>query len=238
MTGAPEWALRVAVPLRILLLGLAVLSSVLIAWVGFFLPNPSPRTLDWLAPLENREFGLIETLQHSILLGLCVYAGVLVPLRQNRRQRLSLIGASLLFGALFLEEVDYFLHFYDAALRQETYTTAVGGLRNVHNVPALYSLMGKGPGLLMTGSILVAAAALVFRRNPLSTFALIHPAGAWAMILIPQVFLCAIYFGTIYPEDVRQVFSETLELTLYTSWCWLTACGPVSSGMSPARTQA
>jgi len=90
-----------------------------------------PALQSLVSPAYNREFGLLESLQHLILLGLIV---ILVRGLRNRTSRLeqrvlwiALAGTIL----MFLEEVDYGLHLVDVMHgRRPDYEQ----VRNLHNL--------------------------------------------------------------------------------------------------------
>ena len=85
-----------------------------------------------VAPARNREFGLLENLQHLLLLG-CVVPAMLLAWRERRpgfRIFFGLIGIAALFA--FVEEIDYGLHYYEAVANVPPAERAV--VRNLHNI--------------------------------------------------------------------------------------------------------
>ncbi len=114
------------------------------AWVFVLLPLGVSAGLifgyfsgvEWLqnlvAPGWNREFGLLESLQHLLLLGCVVLAALLA---RGERRGIWRIGFALVaLGSLFvfLEELDYGLHYYEAlAGVPEAERASVRGLHNL-----------------------------------------------------------------------------------------------------------
>lgn len=92
--------------------------------------------IDWLrqavAPRVNREFGLLENIQHVILLAILVMA-IRSALSSTARLRKGLfIVISVVTSWMFLEEVDYGLHWWELIVGTLPEDRAV--IRNLHNI--------------------------------------------------------------------------------------------------------
>ena len=86
-------------------------------------------TIDWLPRNSWREFGLLEMLQNLVLLAVIA---ILIAGAFNKRSlldRLSLVVGAAAFLFLFLEEIDYGIHFYEYITGQPSEIT----VRNWHN---------------------------------------------------------------------------------------------------------
>jgi uncharacterized membrane protein YozB (DUF420 family) len=203
--------------MRRMLLGVALLALVVVLVVSFLMPAPSESVLQLLAPVPNREFGILETLQHVLLVLLVVFV-LLKTWTAARGTRLLLSAAGLFFAFVFLEEVDYFLHFYDAFQGREVYATNLHGLRNAHNAPALGSAQNLASVLLGLVSWLLGAYRLVGAPGGPAVRRSLPWSAAALAVLVLTAGPVAVESGLIYSEDVRQVPSELAELALYSSW--------------------
>src|SRR5215212_9580967 len=90
---------------------------------------------DIIAPGINREFGVIENIQLIILL--LIFFSALRGFR-NRKVKIEKYGYALVMAAtafVFLEEIDYGLHYYDHITGKKTTTLVIfdSEVRNVHN---------------------------------------------------------------------------------------------------------
>ena len=86
-------------------------------------------TIDWLSENSWREFGLLEQFQNIYLLVILVIFAIAVFKRELVAERLFYFIGFSAFLFLFLEEIDYGLHFYEY-FSGETVEIAV---RNWHN---------------------------------------------------------------------------------------------------------
>jgi len=106
--------------------GFSLLSIAVYVWC--YLDIKSAMTI--LAPPENRELGLTEIAQGALLL-VCLWAGI-----KNARGKSFFnfwIVFSLFIFFIFLEEIDYGLHYVEFLLGKEPYALNFIGFRNIHN---------------------------------------------------------------------------------------------------------
>jgi len=92
--------------------------------------------LQVFAPVENRELGLTEITQAAVLVGIiCLtFLQFLEKIKINYKEGAAWVIFSLFLTFIFLEEVDYGLHYYDHFMGNEAYTTSLDdSFRNVHN---------------------------------------------------------------------------------------------------------
>jgi hypothetical protein len=87
-----------------------------------------------ISPSINREYGLVENLQIIFLLGIVVIAAFGLKIKKTRLERW--IMAVILLGALFifLEEIDYGLHFYKLISSQPLGEVESPEYINIHNI--------------------------------------------------------------------------------------------------------
>ncbi|MDJ0976505.1 MAG: hypothetical protein QNJ98_18750 [Planctomycetota bacterium] len=116
---------------RTVLVHVALPAGVLLALVGMYFSG-SHVLQEAVAPAVNREFGILETLQHLLL----VAFGILVARLAWRAPRgiervlFSVATAGAIF--MFLEEIDYGLHYYEALAGVDPADRAT--VRNLHNI--------------------------------------------------------------------------------------------------------
>lgn len=199
-----------------LILIVSIFSSTIILFISFFSNGFSDSILELLAPLWNREFGIIEMLQNIVIL--CILIG-LIYIRTNPAifkfdKKYNLI---LILGIVYLllEENDYFLHYYDRIIYgKEIYKTTFQSLRNVHNS---HFALTRINALISFISLIVVFGLAIYNfvlhkkkvRNHILCIIIV------LIILIP---LISIFTNYMYIENRRQIRSETMELSLYTSW--------------------
>lgn len=105
-----------------------------------------------------REFGLLESLQNLLLLGI-IGVAVAGVLRVSARWQKAVFGVIAAFAAfIFLEEIDYGLHYYEYVSGIESESAAES--RNWHNVGKRTSIMKR---------LVDAGAVLWFFVVPLAT---------------------------------------------------------------------
>lgn len=132
---------------------------------------------------SRREFGLLENLQHLMVLAICTIA-----LRASIRKKDLIAKAFMAFVALggivlFLEEMDYGLHLYEFLTGTSPENTA--GVRNLHNVGNRTSML-KTVSTALTGIVFgIAPFALGNARDPYVRYFLPDP----AMLLVLLVAL-------------------------------------------------
>ena len=86
-------------------------------------------TMEVLRPAQWREFGLLEFVQHGLLLAIIWVLVKSALANRSVVERVLLAGATAAFVFLFLEEIDYGLHFYELATGKYAAVSA----RNWHN---------------------------------------------------------------------------------------------------------
>lgn len=91
-----------------------------------------------IAPELNREFGLLEHVQSLIIIAI-----VIIAFRKSRNSAISLeryffLGVSLFSCLIFLEELDYGIHYYEYLQTGTIAENSTGqfeeGKRNLHNI--------------------------------------------------------------------------------------------------------
>jgi hypothetical protein len=91
---------------------------------------------EFIAPSVNREFGVIENIQHLLLILIFFVALKGYRIRNTKIEKYgyALIMAATVF--MFLEEIDYGLHYYDHLTSKSEITKVVvfdNEVRNLHN---------------------------------------------------------------------------------------------------------
>lgn len=101
----------------------------------------APHSFNDMRPDSGREFGLLENVQHLLILimiGTCVWAAWRKPL-PFEKAGFTLVA---LFAAfIFLEEIDYGLHYYEYIHGIEWYESA--DVRNLHNQGDVTDIMKR-----------------------------------------------------------------------------------------------
>lgn len=163
------------------------LSGVLIAM--YFSGNRLLETLvsapyfDAVPPNSRREFGLLETIQHAILLAASAVAARAAFVHRNRLSK-ALMGviAAVVF-LLLLEEIDYGLHYYEY-LAGVPHEEAVQ-VRNLHNVGDRTDVLKTLSLVGMLGVFVVAPLAL--RRTTHRWVRYLTPEPAMALTLVVAI---------------------------------------------------
>jgi len=89
-----------------------------------------------IAPEINREFGIAENIQLFLLILIFVYSVKGIRQRATQIEKYGYLLLSVATAFIFLEEIDYGLHYYDHLTDQNNYTVtklAVFDGRNIHN---------------------------------------------------------------------------------------------------------
>ncbi len=85
-----------------------------------------------VAPRINREFGLLENIQHLMLLWIVIIGVRAVRSSGHRWRRRMFLFIAVVTALLFLEEVDYGLHWWE--LIMGTPPEEQASVRNLHNI--------------------------------------------------------------------------------------------------------
>jgi hypothetical protein len=89
-----------------------------------------------IAPRINREFGVIENIQLLLLVLIFLFALKGVRAREEKIERYGFVAIALITLFVFLEEIDYGLHYYDYFMGNDEMTKVVvfdKEVRNIHN---------------------------------------------------------------------------------------------------------
>lgn len=179
-----------------------------------------------LAPVENRELGAIEIVQVVSLIAILSLA-VAEAFRPGRR-----MGHKWLWGAMaavaafvFVEEIDYGLHFFDYLTGRPSFTTGFGGTwRNLHNQGGNNDFIKIV--VFVPAIILFAIFPLVSRRSVKFGIERRHALFFWFVVL-SNVAMRMLFDsdGSPIPESVMQESQATwelVELGLYVlAWTFL-----------------
>ena len=91
---------------------------------------------DFIAPRVNREFGLIENIQLLLLILIFITALKGIRTRTEKVAKYGFMLVAILTAWIFLEEIDYGLHYYDHLTGKQEITKVVvfdKEVRNIHN---------------------------------------------------------------------------------------------------------
>lgn len=187
-------------------------SCVLLLYIFFSYNSLSLHVQEILAPLWNREFGLLESAQHIMLLSISVGIFSLTVDELHPYKKITLTITSMFFMWLFLEETDYLLHYYDFILYGKvSYQTFPLGFRNIHNEGDLITLLRKiFKTILVLSTLLYALYYSVLNFKKFNFIFLSN-------LLIVLVITLYIVSLKLMPDsgDGRQIASESRELGIY-----------------------
>lgn len=170
-----------------------------------------------LAPRFNRELGLLENLQHALLL-------VILTITALRARRASATRERLLFGVvaaaatfMFLEEVDYGSHWWHALHgRGDDYVPF-----SVHNTGANSDRFKRGGDAIL---IAVFAVYPLLAWRPGNRWIAFFRPSAWfltsvvAMLLLSELAHTLNDLGLAADAPIRDSMSEFRELFVYYVW--------------------
>ncbi|MES2691484.1 MAG: hypothetical protein V4658_13835 [Bacteroidota bacterium] len=174
---------------------------------------------DLLAPLKNRETGLIETLQHVVLLLLAANVTVSAVKTSQSREKVLYAALCLFFLFVLLEETDYLMNYIELLTGKQHYEISVKGFRNIHN-NELGLLLHKIAYWIFVSATATGMALLVFKeKNAGNSYKITLWFVLCTLIMFQFIFSIAgkVYLDTKL-EAERQIMNETLELNIYTSW--------------------
>jgi hypothetical protein len=112
-----------------------------------------------------REFGLLENLQNVFLIAITVIAGLGVRRKKRTIEKAALILLALFTIFVFLEEIDYGLHYVELAKGVKPLEQAE--VRNVHNRGDINKFMKKGSNIGLALFFVVMPLAFAKSRVPL-----------------------------------------------------------------------
>ena len=121
-----------------------------------------------LSPTSSREFGLLENVQNLILLAMiavCVWGAIR---RKVAIERVALAGVALFGVFVFLEEIDYGLHWYEYAM--DVPYTETKKVRNWHNQGDRTDMTKQAVDIAMVLFFVVAPFALMRVKTPIVRF--------------------------------------------------------------------
>ena len=183
--------------------------------VGWLQQVVSPR-ITGMWPKSSREFGLLENLQNVMLLAIAVIATMAVKRKERRLEKVGFAAIFVFAVFVFLEEIDYGLHFYEYA--KGVRFDEVAQVRNLHNLGDTNKLVKR---LLDTGMVaMFVIAPLVFAKSRKPLLRYVTPdrysiLTLLAMLAMSQLahFLRNAEVGT--PGNIDKNISEFRELSIY-----------------------
>ena len=176
--------------------------------------------LQIFAPVTNRELGVIELLQ-SVVLVVILFIGISqirLNFKLNGLPTICWSFFSAIITFVFLEEIDYGLHYYDFLRGNNSYTTSFGnGFRNIHN---------QGTNNQAIKAIIIVVQTLFFGILPFLnssvgkvSFRKIYALFYWTIAFSTPI-LSLIITNTFSLEEASeltksQLFAEMRELAFY-----------------------
>lgn len=143
--------------------------------------------IPWMNSDSVRELGLLENIQNIYLLAMIATAIYGIKIKPMKWERLLM--AFLALGAIFvfLEEIDYGLHYYDYLMKIGPSSAGAGAeIRNIHNIGEvtdfLKFIMNAGIALLFV------IAPLTLAKSSNSLIRYITP-GRWFILTVVSMFL-------------------------------------------------
>ena len=208
---ASRWMIYLVIPLGV--------STVLIAMYFSGVPllqHIVTPEFEGLHPDSNREFGLLENLQNVCLLIMVITAGIAVRNKESRLEKAAFLGIALFSLFVFLEELDYGLHFYEMAFGVHSYDAAE--VRNIHNTYDLTNPMKHGALIGMMLLFVIFPLAFAESNRPLIRY--ITP-DRFAIFTMVVMFLTRTLAHTLRDAgfgsggSISHNISEFRELTTY-----------------------
>ncbi len=189
-----------------------------------------PGAMDLMAPEWNREYGLLETVQHVLLVGMALFLLWNLRYRKSSLQRKIQIAVSVFLVFVFMEEVDYFLQYLDLVNEKSVNESEILGVRNLHNHNDFFrAIKFLIQTALYLSTFIVALSFSVPGKRSLYTFGFSRTASIIVVIAIVIGFLASMF---IVFEDARQLQSEANELLLYACWALMAIWPAKESGLS------
>lgn len=166
----------------------------------------SAKVLNYLLPIKNRELGLVEGLQHLTLFIGCVV--MLIATLQSATNKVIYALLTCFVFFIFLEEVDYFIHYIDLVFSPTSNPIKTGGFRNLHN--QTHTLRKVGYLLVVYGLVML----LLYKGKQIFSSQVSKSTLLFTFVFIQLVYPLLLWIFKV-DEDPRQVYSELRELCLY-----------------------
>ncbi|MFT6167051.1 MAG: hypothetical protein ACJAV5_001739 [Vicingaceae bacterium] len=169
-----------------------------------------------ISPTLNREFGLLENLQLLLIATTFLYTVKAIGLKGYWFEKLAYLVLSLFFMVLFLEEIDYGIHYYQYFIRGIAEDKSI--VRNFHN-------QGDNNFYLRQASYVVMVFLFVLLplfRSKIKNNLIYHIAASSSIIYSFLVYLFIGQLSRLMPklgmpvnESLRGNHQEFEELVLY-----------------------
>ena len=175
----------------------------------------SPR-IAGMHPDSSREFGLLENLQNLYLLGIVVVAACAVKLKTLRIEKAAFAALVLFSLFVFLEEIDYGLHYYEYWNGITFFQAAQ--TRNLHNIGDANKVLKTLVDATMVLLFVIAPLAFAKTRRPLLRY--LTP-DRYAILTMVAMFILSRFahylrdIGAGTPGTINKNISEFRELTVY-----------------------
>lgn len=172
---------------------------------NFDLPNPD----------AAREFGLLENLQNVYLL-LIVAIAALAAKRRVGLGRLFFVGIALSTAFVFLEEIDYGLHYYEIMTGASSYDPEQ--VRNIHNIGDTNRYIKRVADILLV--LCFGLLPLVLRKNANPLVRSVLPSPYCLLTLLVMLAMRSLAhglqdLGVGNPGSIEKNLSEFRELNIY-----------------------
>ena len=172
--------------------------------------------LPGMNPDTGREFGLLENLQNVLLISIVVVAAIAVKRKPSKLEKAAFACLFLLAVFVFLEEIDYGLHYYEYVMDVGMFQAAQ--VRNVHNIGGLTKFIKKLLDLCMALFFVVAPLALAKSGKPLLRY--LTPDRYSVLTMIVMVLMSKLAhllndLGFAETGSIHKNISEFRELTIY-----------------------
>ncbi len=163
-----------------------------------------------------REFGLLENLQNVFLIAIAVIAGLGVRRKKRKIEKAALILLCLFAIFVFLEEIDYGLHYVELAKGVKPLEQAE--VRNVHNIGDINKFMKKGSDIGL--AVFFVVIPLAFAKSRISLLRYLAPSRYAILTMVAMVLLSTLAhslkdngFGA--GGSIGKNISEFRELNIY-----------------------
>lgn len=169
-----------------------------------------------ISPDVNREFGLLENLQLLLIAATFTYSVKAIRLKNFWLEKWAYVVLSLFFVVLFLEEIDYGIHYYEYFIKGVVEDKSI--VRNFHNQGDNNYYLRQASYAVMVFLFVV----LPFFRNKIKSSFLHHFSASFMIIYSFSVYLFIGQLSRWMPklgmpvnESLRGNHQEFEELVLY-----------------------